>query len=123
MKWSKQSKTARSVSYTHLDVYKRQVEDTFIRQELPNGKEVKVYFTYNPPRNPYDWINEWVAEKAGDPTYLIHHSTYLDDKLGFLSKQMKAKIARYKETDPDYYRWMYLGEVTGLCLLYTSLQG
>ena len=59
------------------------VEDTFIRQELPNGKEVKVYFTYNPPRNPYDWINEWVAEKASDPTYMIHHSTYLDDKLGF----------------------------------------
>ena len=90
------------------------VEDTFIRQELPNGKEVKVYFTYNPPRNPYDWINEWVAEKASDPTYMIHHSTYLDDKLGFLSKQMKDKIERYKETDPDYYRWMYLGEVIGL---------
>lgn len=90
------------------------VEDTFIRQELPNGKQVKVYFTYNPPRNPYDWINGWVAEKASDPTYLIHHSTYLDDKLGFLSRQMKEKIERYKETDPDYYRWMYLGEVIGL---------
>lgn len=90
------------------------VEDTFIRQELPNGKQVKVYFTYNPPRNPYDWINGWVAEKASDPTYLIHHSTYLDDKLGFLSKQMIEKIERYKETDPDYYRWMYLGEVIGL---------
>jgi phage terminase, large subunit, PBSX family len=90
------------------------VEDTFIRQELPNGKEVKVYFTYNPPRNPYDWINEWVAEKASDPTYMIHHSTYLDDRLGFLSRQMIEKIERYKETDPDYYRWMYLGEVIGL---------
>ena len=27
---------------------------------------------------------------------------------------MKDKIERYKETDPDYYRWMYLGEVIGL---------
>ena len=45
---------------------------------------------------------------------MIHHSTYLDDKLGFLSKQMIEKIERYKETDPDYYRWMYLGEVIGL---------
>ena len=72
------------------------VEDTFIRQELPNGKEVKVYFTYNPPRNPYDWINEWVAEKASDPTYLIHHSTYLNDRLGFLSRQIKEKIENIK---------------------------
>lgn len=65
------------------------VEDTFIRQELPNGKEVKVYFTYNPPRNPYDWINEWVAEKASDPTYMIHHSTYLDDKSGTAKIKVK----------------------------------
>jgi phage terminase large subunit len=90
------------------------VEDTFIRQKLPDGKRVQVYFSYNPPRNPYDWINEWVAEKATDPTYLIHHSTYLDDELGFLSDDMKEKIARYKATNPDYYRWMYLGEVVGL---------
>lgn len=90
------------------------VEDTFIRQKLPDGKQVRVYFSYNPPRNPYDWINDWVAEKASDPTYLIHHSTYLDDELGFLSEDMKSKIARYKETDPDYYRWMYLGEIVGL---------
>lgn len=90
------------------------VEDTFIRQELPPGKQVKVYYSYNPPRNPYDWINEWVADKSSDDKYLVHHSTYLDDKLNFLSKQMKDKIERYKETDPDYYRWMYLGEVIGL---------
>lgn len=31
------------------------VEDTFIRQEIEE-KEVKVYFSYNPPRNPYSWI-------------------------------------------------------------------
>lgn len=90
------------------------VEDTFIRQELPPGKQVKVYYSYNPPRNPYDWINEWVADKASNKAFYIHHSTYLDDKLNFLSKQMKDKIERYKETDPDYYRWMYLGEVVGM---------
>lgn len=90
------------------------VEDTFIRQELPGDKKVRVYYSYNPPRNPYDWINEWVAEKSSDDAYLVHHSTYLDDELGFLSAQMKEKIARYQETDPDYYRWMYLGEIVGL---------
>jgi len=89
------------------------VEDTFIRQEIA-GKEVKVYFSYNPPRNPYSWINEWLDSKAGDDDYFIHHSTYLDDKKGFLSDQMIRKIEKYKEHDIDYWRWMYAGEVIGL---------
>ncbi|PEE04595.1 PBSX family phage terminase large subunit [Bacillus pseudomycoides] len=89
------------------------VEDTFIRQEI-EGKEVKVYFSYNPPRNPYSWINEWLDSKAGDDDYFIHHSTYMDDKKGFLSQQMIRKIEKYKVHDLDYWRWMYGGEVIGL---------
>lgn len=89
------------------------VEDTFIRQELEN-QEVKVYFSYNPPRNPYAWINEWIAQKEKDPDYFIHHSTYMDDKKGFLSAQMLRKIEQYKKNDYDYWRWMYAGEVIGL---------
>jgi len=89
------------------------VEDTFIRQEI-EGKEVKVYFSYNPPRNPYSWINEWLDSKAGDDDYFIHHSTYMDDKKGFLSQQMIRKIEKYKIHDLDYWRWMYGGEVIGL---------
>lgn len=90
------------------------VEDTFIRQDLPDGKEVRVYFSYNPPRNPYDWVNEWVDSKLSDDDYLVHHSTYLDDKKGFLSQQLLRKIEKYKENDLDYWRWMYNGEVIGL---------
>jgi len=89
------------------------VEDTFIRQQI-EGKEVKVYFSYNPPRNPYSWINEWLDSKAGDDDYFIHHSTYMDDKKGFLSQQMIRKIEKYKIHDEDYWRWMYGGEVIGL---------
>ncbi|PEB52455.1 PBSX family phage terminase large subunit [Bacillus sp. AFS098217] len=89
------------------------VEDTFIRQQI-EGKEVKVYFSYNPPRNPYSWINEWLDSKANDEDYFIHHSTYMDDKKGFLSQQMIRKIEKYKVHDLDYWRWMYGGEVIGL---------
>lgn len=90
------------------------VEDTFIRENLGDGKEVKVWASYNPPRNPYAWVNEWTAGKINNPDYLVHHSTYLDDEKGFLSPQMLRKIENYKENDLDYYRWMYLGEVIGL---------
>lgn len=89
------------------------VSDTFIRQDL-GDKEVKVYYSYNPPRNPYEWVNEWVDSKANDPDYFIHHSTYLDDEKGFLSNQMIRKIEQYKANDFDYWRWMYRGEVIGL---------
>lgn len=89
------------------------VEDTFIRQEI-DGTEVKVYFSYNPPRNPYAWVNEWVESKQEDSDYFIHHSTYMDDKKGFLSKQMLRKIEQYKKNDYEYWRWMYKGEVIGL---------
>ncbi|MCG3229807.1 PBSX family phage terminase large subunit [Bacillus subtilis] len=89
------------------------VEDTFIRQDL-GEKEVKIYYSYNPPRNPYAWVNEWRDDKAGDDEYFLHHSTYLEDEKGYLSDQLIRKIERYKEQDEDYWRWMYSGEVIGL---------
>ncbi|MCU5020533.1 PBSX family phage terminase large subunit [Bacillus paranthracis] len=89
------------------------VEDTFLRQEI-QGSQVKVFFAYNPPRNPYAWVNEWVETKKDDPDYFIHHSTYLDDKKGFLSQQMISKIEKYRFQDEEYWRYMYLGEVVGM---------
>ncbi|WP_270996583.1 PBSX family phage terminase large subunit [Listeria seeligeri] len=95
---------------TDIDV----VEDTFIREDLPDNQEVTTYMSYNPPRNPYEWVNEYVDARRGDDDYLIHHTTYLNDEKGFLSKQIIKKIEKYKKNDSDYYRWMYLGEVIGL---------
>lgn len=89
------------------------VSDTFIRQDL-GDKEVDIYYSYNPPRNPYSWVNEWRDSKAGHDDYFLHHSTYLDDEKGFLSHQMIRKIEQYKESDLDYWRWMYGGEAVGI---------
>lgn len=89
------------------------VEDTFIRQDL-GDKEVKVYYSYNPPRNPYSWVNEWKDSKNDDSEYFLHHSTYMEDTKGFLSKQMIRKIEQYKENDEDYWKWMYAGLVIGM---------
>nr|WP_197093043.1 PBSX family phage terminase large subunit [Carnobacterium maltaromaticum] len=90
------------------------IEDTFIRNDLPDGLEVTIWGSWNPPRNPYSWINEYVDKHRGDDDYYIHHSTYLDDLIGYNSDQIKRKIEKYKENDFDYYRWMYLGEVIGM---------
>lgn len=91
-----------------------QANPTFIRQKPSYVDHVTVYYSYNPPKNPYAWINEWVEARANDPSYFIDMSTYLDDKWGFTTKQQLDLIEQYKKTDYDYYRWLYLGEVVGL---------
>ena len=75
---------------------------------------IKIYISYNPPRNPYAWVNEWVTQRETDKDYFVDSSTYLDDELGFTTKQQLDLIETYKKTDPDYYRWLYLGEAVGL---------
>jgi phage terminase large subunit len=95
------------------DVF-NQVNPTFIRQKPDFADQVKVFYSYNPPRNQYDWINDWVTKCESNPDYLVDTSTYLDDKLGIADKQTLRMIETIKQNDPEYYRWLYLGEVIGL---------
>lgn len=85
-----------------------------MRQKHPDADQVLFFWSYNPPRNPYSWINEWVESLRGQKNYLIHESSYLDDRLGFVTDQMKEDIERIKKNDYDYYRYLYLGEPVGL---------
>lgn len=97
----------------NIDAYDQSVP-TFVRQKPDWLNHVTVYCSYNPPRNPYSWINEWITQKENDPEYLIDHSTYLDDDLGFTTRQQLDLIDQYKKNDKDYYEWLYLGKVIGL---------
>lgn len=91
-----------------------QTNATFMRQKHWNVPFVKFFWSYNPPRNPYNWINEWVETVRREPNYLVHESSYLDDRLGFVTEQMLDEINRIKANDYDYYRYLYLGEAVGL---------
>ncbi|WP_206756806.1 PBSX family phage terminase large subunit, partial [Streptococcus agalactiae] len=62
-------------SYEEFD----QTNITFMRQKHPNADFVQFFWSYNPPRNPYNWINEWFEECKQHDDYLCHSSTYLDD--------------------------------------------
>lgn len=90
------------------------VRFSYTRTKIPNGKKVQTIYSWNPPKNPYEWVNEWVDERIGRKDFLIHHSTYKDDTQGFLSQQYLDEIENYKINDYDYYRWMFLGEVIGM---------
>ncbi|WP_089121763.1 PBSX family phage terminase large subunit [Secundilactobacillus pentosiphilus] len=91
-----------------------QTVPTFIRQKSPWIDEVKVFYSYNPPRNPYEWINKWIEQCSSDPAYFIDTSTYLDDELGITTDQQLKLIESYKRNDYNYYEWLYLGKVIGL---------
>src|SRR5690625_77183 len=91
-----------------------QLNITFMRQKHHLAQFVQFFWSYNPPRNPYDWINEWSDSLIGHPNYLVHDSSYKDDELGFVTQQMLDDINRIKKNDYDYYRYIYLGEPVGL---------
>lgn len=91
-----------------------QTNATFSRQVHPKADFVRFFWSFNPPRNPYSWINEWVEDLKDEPNYLVHSSSYKDDKLGFVTPQMFEEIDRIRRNDYDYYRYLYLGEPVGL---------
>lgn len=90
------------------------VQDTFLRQKIEGDAQVITYFSYNPPRSQHHWVNEWVKQQKTKSDVFYLHTTYKDDRRGFLSQQMVNKILDYKKTDYEYYQWMYLGNVIGL---------
>lgn len=91
-----------------------QTNVTFMRQKHTLAPFVTFFWSYNPPRNNYHWINEWSDSMIGEKDYLVHDSNYLDDELGFVTEQMLDDINRIKRNDYDYYRYLYLGEPVGL---------
>ncbi|MEX3715748.1 PBSX family phage terminase large subunit [Cytobacillus horneckiae] len=91
-----------------------QTNTTFMRQKHPLADIVRFFWSYNPPRNPYSWINEWSDSMKGEDNYLVHDSSYKNDELGFVTEQMLQDIERIKNNDYDYYRYLYLGEPVGL---------
>ena len=91
------------------------VRASFTRKQLPPGAHVVTYYSYNPPKNPYEWINEWVTQREGMSNWYVDHSTYEDVTLpNILSQDYIDEINTVKQNNYDYYRWMYLGEVVGL---------
>lgn len=91
-----------------------QTNVTFMRQVHDLAPFVQFFWSYNPPRNSFAWINEWSDSLVGESDYLVHDSSYKDDELGFVTDQMLADIERIKRNDYDYYRYLYLGEPVGL---------
>lgn len=90
-----------------------QNNNTFTRQKPDWLEHALVLYTYNPPRNPYNWINKWCAEKEKEPTYRVDTSTYLNDRLRINPKSMLRSIKITQKNDKEFYDYMYLGKPVG----------
>ena len=86
---------------------------TFMRNKPEWADHTCVYYSYNPPRNPYSWINKWVEKMKTEPRYCVDHSTYKIDRLGFNPRSMLTDIETVKRNDYDFYRYMYEGIPVG----------
>lgn len=77
-------------------------------------KKSTIIFSYNPPQSATNWVNVYFGETK--QTRLKHHSTYLDvlkEHPEWLSESIIRRIEHYKNTNYEYYRSNYLGEVVG----------
>lgn len=87
------------------------IEATFVRG---NSSGFQMIYLYNPPKNPNAEINQWCKkmEKRGDCIHI--HTTYEDVPIAWLGQDLIDSAEEMKKTDLKMYRWVWLGESTGI---------
>lgn len=88
-----------------------QIKATFLRG---NNDWFIALYSFNPPKNKYDWVNLWIDNKSTDADYIIHHSDYRTVPEEWVGKIAIQEAERLKEYDTKRYNWIYLGEVVGI---------
>ena len=88
-----------------------QIKATFTRG---NNDWFMALYSFNPPKNKFDWVNKWVESKRGLKDYLINHSDYRTVPTEWVGKIAIQEAETLKQNDEKRYRWIYLGEVIGL---------
>lgn len=98
--------------YEELEEFNGMPEIRNINQSLMRGGDnIKVFFSYNPPKVLSSWVNE--ESLAVKENRLVHHSTYLDVPKEWHSKEFLEEAEYLKKTNELYYRNEYLGIPTG----------
>ena len=80
-------------------------EATAARFLLPYGK---IVFAYNPPMSKSHWANTFFNDKVKNGATKIYCTW--EDIRGLLNEKQIQHIEDYKKSDPEYYRYFYLGE-------------
>lgn len=86
--------------------------DTFMRAEVDEDTPVRFYFSYNPDASSTHWLNVMhdKYKDGSNPDYIFQHSSYQDDVLGLIPKNVLKKIENDRIHNNQFYRFKYLGE-------------
>ena len=88
-----------------------QIIATFTRG---NSTYFNAFYSYNPPKNRFHWVNLWKESKLLRDDYLFSESDYRTVPKNWLGPIFIDEAERLKQYDEKRYRWIYLGEVIGI---------
>ncbi len=71
-------------------------------------------YSFNPPKNKYDWVNQWVNKMRSRDDVIITESDYRTVPQQWLGRMFIEEAERLKYYDEKRYNWIYLGEVIGI---------
>lgn len=88
-----------------------QIIATFTRG---NNDYFNAFYSYNPPKNKYNWVNLWTESKKQRDDYLFSESDYRTVPKDWLGPIFIDEAERLKKYDFKRYEWIYLGKVIGI---------
>lgn len=71
-------------------------------------------YLYNPPKNPNAPINQWCKKMEQREDCIHIHTDYRDVPVEWLGQDLIDSAEAMKKSDPKMYRWIWLGEPTGV---------
>ena len=87
------------------------IEATFVRG---NEDQFCMEYYYNPPKNSKAPIMQWLEKMKARGDCVHVHNTYLDVPSTWLGSKLIASAEALKESDEKMYRWVWMGECTGI---------
>ena len=81
------------------------------------GDTFWTFYSYNPPKTLWSWVNKKALEMQRKPGCIVNHSTYLDvianGTPGWVGEPFIEDAEYLRDTNEAQYRWEMLGEITG----------
>lgn len=87
------------------------IEATFVRG---NDEDFRMVYLYNPPKNPNAAINDWCRKMKLRPDTIHKHVDYRDVPIAWIGKKLIEAAELLMKADYKLYRWVWLGESTGV---------
>lgn len=88
-----------------------------LRSFKRGGSTFWTFYSYNPPKSLWTWVNKQMLRMEEKPRCMVSHSTYLDvvdsGCADWLGMPFIDDAEYIKEVDPKHYAWEFLGEITG----------